>query len=93
MRFANTVLLLCLLGCAHQSHNRALHESKAIEMAKQAVVSRESKQWAAGATYDAAWRSGAWSVMVSTTPSYPGDFRIVRVDSDGKLIEYYVGSR
>jgi len=87
MRFlSNTILLALLVGCAHQP-------SKVVALAREAVFAREPKEWAERATYRVERRDGNWAVMVWSKPSYPGDFRIITVGTNGDFIKYYVGNR
>ena len=94
---------LLSFGCAaHKPQLSETPEQKAVRIAREYVRTNAKDNFAETDHYAATPYEGGWMVRISReiskkvdgTPVYdPGDPRFVKVDTDGKVVEYFPGSK
>jgi hypothetical protein len=89
VRFTATQPVKLLLVPATQPSGRPIYEQQALAIARKAVEANDT--WADRATYEARLIEPGWTVTVWRQPTVPGGFRIVTIDSNGKVTNYYRG--
>ncbi len=68
-----------------------LDEAGVLAIARRAVATNED--WLEQAVFDPPRRDGSgWSVLVRESPAAPGGHRLIRIDRDGKILQYLRGS-
>ena len=67
----------------------AADERRAVEIARGAVAANDD--WVDRATFDPKRDGDGWTVYVERQPAVPGGHRYVRINGDGKVVEYVRG--
>jgi hypothetical protein len=69
----------------------ALDEARVLAIARAAVATNDT--WLDRAEFESPKRQpdGSWRVLVWRMPATPGGHRLITIDSDGKVMEYFRG--
>ena len=88
---AETVELIANMDCVdHTQRGNKISEGEALDIARQAVALSDT--WSsADATFKATRDECGWDVLVVRPSSGPGEHRLVRINAQGKVLNYARG--